>query len=76
MLPLRLEEIRRCLPYFIGLLGQRYGWAPKPEQIPCNLLEREAWLKDHLKCSVTDLEKRGFEVVEERPIHRIVNGYE
>ncbi len=24
-----LDEINRCHPYFIGLLGERYGWSPK-----------------------------------------------
>ena len=23
-----LEEINRCRPYFLSLLGERYGWAP------------------------------------------------
>ena len=23
-----LEEIDKCRPYFIGLVGERYGWAP------------------------------------------------
>src|SRR5437870_13847319 len=23
-----LEEIDRCRPYFIGILGSRYGWSP------------------------------------------------
>jgi hypothetical protein len=27
-LRLCLEEINRCRPYFIGLLGERYGWIP------------------------------------------------
>jgi hypothetical protein len=26
LLPLCLAEIERCRPYFIGLLGERYGW--------------------------------------------------
>ena len=26
VLSICLEEIRRCRPYFIGLLGERYGW--------------------------------------------------
>src|SRR5512145_1485509 len=26
-----LDEINRCRPFFIGLLGDRYGWVP-PEQ--------------------------------------------
>jgi hypothetical protein len=56
VLPLCLEEIRRCRPFFIGLLGQRYGWVPRPEEIPEDLLEREEWLKDHPNHSVTELE--------------------
>lgn len=28
-----LEEIRRCKPYFIGLLGHRYGWIPGTEEL-------------------------------------------
>jgi nephrocystin-3 len=56
VLPLCLAEIERSRPYFIGLLGERYGWVPKPEEIPEELLEREAWLRDHLQCSVTELE--------------------
>ena len=26
VLPICLAEIDRCRPYFIGLLGERYGW--------------------------------------------------
>ena len=42
VLPICLEEIQRCRPYFIGLLGERYGWIP--ETFPQELLEREPWL--------------------------------
>ncbi len=56
VLPLCLAEIRRCRPYFIGLLGERYGWIPKPEEISEQLLEREEWLRDHRNHSVTELE--------------------
>ncbi|HXN48497.1 MAG TPA: tetratricopeptide repeat protein [Bryobacteraceae bacterium] len=28
VLPIILEEIERCRPYFIGILGERYGWTP------------------------------------------------
>jgi len=31
-LKLCLDEIRACRPYFIGLLGERYGWCPFPSQ--------------------------------------------
>lgn len=54
VLPICLEEIRRCRPYFIGLLGERYGWVP--EQIPQELVEQEPWLAEHLARSVTELE--------------------
>jgi len=56
VLPICLEEIKRCRPYFIGLLGERYGWIP--ETLPADLVEREDWLKEHLqgKTSVTELE--------------------
>ena len=56
VLPICLEEIKRCRPYFIGLLGERYGWIP--ETLPADLIEREKWLKEHLhgKTSVTELE--------------------
>lgn len=56
VLPLCLAEIERSRPFFIGLLGERYGWVPKPEEIPSDLLEREAWVRDHLQKSVTELE--------------------
>jgi len=54
VLPICLEEIRRCRPYFIGLLGERYGWIP--DEIPQELIEREPWLAEHREHSVTELE--------------------
>src|SRR2546430_15912770 len=32
VLPLCLAEIDHCRPFFIGILGERYGWVP--EEIP------------------------------------------
>ena len=54
VLPLCLEEIRRCRPYFLGILGEYYGWVP--DEIPAGLIESEPWLKEHLRCSVTEME--------------------
>ncbi len=54
-----LAEIERCRPYFIGMLGERYGWTPPPDTYPEELFEREQlqWLKDHQGgASVTELE--------------------
>ena len=54
VLPLCLAEVERCRPYFIGLLGERYGWVP--EEIPDELLEAQPWLTKYRKESVTALE--------------------
>src|SRR4030042_6733290 len=54
VLPICLAEIHRCRPYFIGLLGERYGWVP--EEIPPELIAQEPWLQEHLHHSVTELE--------------------
>jgi tetratricopeptide (TPR) repeat protein len=54
VLPVCLDEIRRCRPYFIGLLGERYGWVP--EEVAPELVEREPWLAQHRGRSVTELE--------------------
>jgi tetratricopeptide (TPR) repeat protein len=54
VLPICLEEIQRCRPYFIGLLGERYGWVP--DEISPDLVEREPWLAEHRHRSVTELE--------------------
>ncbi|MBM3269460.1 MAG: DUF4062 domain-containing protein [Candidatus Sericytochromatia bacterium] len=54
VLPICLAEIRRCHPYFIGLLGERYGWVP--DELPGDLLASEAWLAEAHGRSVTELE--------------------
>ena len=56
VLPLCLAEIQRCRPYFLGLLGERYGWVP--DSIRAGLIEQEPWLHEHVvgRTSVTELE--------------------
>jgi nephrocystin-3 len=54
VLPICLAEIERCRPYFIGLLGERYGWVP--QKIDKELAEVQPWLKEHKEKSVTELE--------------------
>jgi len=56
VLPLCLAEIQRCRPYFIGLLGERYGWVPNKDDITEDLQETQPWIKDHQGHSVTELE--------------------
>jgi tetratricopeptide (TPR) repeat protein len=54
VLPICLAEIQNCRPYFIGILGERYGWVP--QEIAPDLLAREPWLAEHSERSVTELE--------------------
>ncbi len=54
VLPICLREIDNCRPFLLGLLGERYGWIP--EDLSNDLIEKEPWLNDHRKCSVTELE--------------------
>ncbi len=54
VLPICLAEIDRTRPYFIGLLGQRYGWVP--DEIPAQLVDELGWLADDHDRSVTELE--------------------
>ena len=54
VLPVCLAEIQNSRPYFIGLLGERYGWVPG--QIAPGLVREQPWLKEHLEASVTELE--------------------
>lgn len=54
VLPICLAEIERCRPYFIGLLGERYGWVP--DAVDPDIVAREPWLKKHRTRSITELE--------------------
>jgi hypothetical protein len=58
-LPLCLHEVERCRPYFVGLLGQRYGWVPAAQHYPEDLVSRMPWLREHVGgSSMTELEIR------------------
>ncbi len=57
VLPICLAEIDRSRPYFIGLLGERYGWVPEKDKYPASLLRERRWIKAHQGGkSVTELE--------------------
>lgn len=55
-LKLCLDEIKACRPFFIGLLGERYGWIPGDDAFTADLKEEQPWLKDIHDKSVTELE--------------------
>jgi hypothetical protein len=50
-----LGEVRRCRPFLIVLLGDRYGWVPPKERIAAAAIE-EGFDGDLAGRSVTDLE--------------------
>src|SRR5262249_38212515 len=54
VLPVCLGEIDRCRPYFVWILGERYGWVP--DELPPGLIEQQPWLKNDRGRSVTELE--------------------
>jgi tetratricopeptide (TPR) repeat protein len=55
-----LEEIDRCRPYFIGILGERYGWTPNKQDVQkdTDLLTTYPWINDCIEkgISVTEME--------------------
>jgi len=54
VLPICLAEIARCRPYFVGILGERYGWVP--DVLEPALIEQEPWLAGRVGRSITELE--------------------
>jgi tetratricopeptide (TPR) repeat protein len=57
VLPICLAEIDRARPYFIGFLGERYGWIPASDQYDPSILQEQPWLVEHRGGkSVTELE--------------------
>lgn len=55
-LKLCLDEIRACRPFFVGLLGERYGWVPDDQAYTSDLREEQPWLGRLKDRSVTELE--------------------
>jgi len=50
-----LDEIDNSRPYFIGLLGDRYGWIPDEEKV-VHTLNKKGVRYDEYKKSITELE--------------------
>lgn len=54
-----LDEIINSQPFFIGILGNRYGWTPSVDELGAeNLPERYDWVADDLSrnLSITEIE--------------------
>ena len=56
VLPICLAEIDECRPFFLAILGERYGWVPGPGGIDSELIDRLPWLAEQAGRSVTELE--------------------
>ena len=54
VLGLCLQQIDECRPFFLGLLGGRYGWVPS--KFPVEVGTRYGWTQAHTGKSVTELE--------------------
>ncbi len=54
VLSICLEEIEECRPYFLGLLGERYGSIPS--RLDPVLVAQEPWLQQYENRSITELE--------------------
>ena len=55
-----LKEIEASRPFFIGIIGDRYGWIPSEDEFPdnCSLFESFPWVKEDIKngLSITEIE--------------------
>lgn len=55
-----LNEVERCKPFFIGILGERYGWTPTKSDISddSHILARYPWLREMVEDgrSITEME--------------------
>ena len=55
-LPTLLAEIDRCRPYFIGLIGDRFGWVPPPAALNDKLMANYPAVANARGMSVTAME--------------------
>lgn len=54
VLDICLSEIDECRPFFLGILGERYGWVS--DRIPDRITSKWGWVRHQLKKSITELE--------------------
>lgn len=61
------REIENSIPFFIGIIGNRYGWVPKEEELGEKVTERYPAVRDYVnrQLSVTEMEMQ-FGVLERK----------
>ena len=66
-----LREIENSIPFFIGIIGNRYGWVPSKEDLGGSVTERFAdvnkYIEQHL--SVTEMEMQFGVLSREEDMH-------
>lgn len=66
-----LREIENSIPFFIGIIGNRYGWVPTKEELDDKIIQDfscvEAYLEKHI--SVTEMEMRYGALERKEPMH-------
>jgi preprotein translocase subunit SecA/nephrocystin-3 len=65
------QEIENSIPFFIGIIGNRYGWCPKPDDINSDTKLRFPQIKKLTGLSITEMEIQ-FAVLKRR---RKINAY-
>ena len=66
-----LKEIDRCRPFFVSLLGDRYGWLPPPERIACEVMERARGRTDPRSPDAALLDAYSIDETLETPVYRL-----
>lgn len=53
-----LKEIEKSIPFFIGIVGNRYGWIPNTKEISTAIINKIPKLQSYLdkKLSITEIE--------------------
>src|SRR5947207_3236059 len=49
-----LEQIDACRPFFLGILGERYGYVSS--RLPERVASKYGWIRQHTGKSITELE--------------------
>ena len=66
-----LREIENSIPFFIGIIGNRYGWVPEKNDLDGNVTERFSAVTDYLEhhLSVTEMEMQFGVLAREEDMH-------
>lgn len=66
-----LREIENSIPFFIGIIGRRYGWVPTREEMSESVTERFSEVNEYLEShlSVTEMEMQFGVLQREEDMH-------